>query len=130
MMNREKVLEFLESQFEKLKEEEHVEDLMKRGRLDELNQLVEELDFSILDEFRNEKYLALGIDEIPVENYLYEIVFYVMHSDMQDCEFFLSYNDIIKLLRKKEEDLATEIAELMQWHNLKEYSIEELLNDE
>lgn len=125
-MDREKVLKFLESQLKKLKEE-HVEDLMKHGRIDELEQVAEELDFSTLDEYCGKADLELEMDEIPLEGYEYEMCFYAMYSQWNDDEIFANYIDFIELLESKNEKMATEIANFMQSDDLMELSIEQLI---
>ncbi len=126
-MERKEVIEFLDSQFKKLKEEEHVEDLMKHGRVNELKQLAEELDFSRLHEFCKKKDLNLQIDEISEEHF-YEMIFYFIYCGYDDDKIFEDYNDIIALARKKEEEMAIEIADFMEMSDLMELPIEKLIN--
>lgn len=128
-MDRKKVVEFLRSQLKKLKEEEHVEDLMKHGRIDELKEVAEEMDYSMLDEFCIEDDLDLEMDEIPLEGYEYEMVFYAMYSELDDLEIFADDDDFIELLEAKNEKIASKIVELMFLNDLSEITIEELLAD-
>lgn len=51
MTTRKEAKKFLFEQLEKLHKEEHVDDLMKAGRLDELAEIAKELDFSVFCDF-------------------------------------------------------------------------------
>ena len=125
-MDREKILEFLRIQIKKLKEK-HVEDLMKHGRVDELKQVAEELDFSTLNEFCDDRDLELQVDEIPIVECFYETIFYFMHSKLDDDKIFKYYTSIIVLAKEKGEELAVKIGEHMDRYDLKEAKIEEII---
>jgi len=128
-MERQEVLNFLEYQLKKLKNESHVAILMKENRVDELEQVATNLDFSILEEFHNNEseFLELEMFEIPEECY-YELAFYISKSDINDDEIFLDYNDFIEILETIEEELAQKIANVMSNWNLCSCSIEELIS--
>lgn len=112
-MERQKVLQYLEEQLMRLKNEYNVVDLMMNRRLKELEEIAEKLDFSLLNQYyeQNEK-LGLEICEIP-EGYHYELAFYFGQSKIQDNKIFKNYEDFIELLKETEEGLALKIAKIM-----------------
>lgn len=124
-MTRNEVKSFLEGQLKMLKEC-HVEDLMKAGRTEELKEIVEELEFSPVEEFCDKKNLNLQVSEIP-EGYHYELVLYLSQSKVCDNEFFENYNDFAEVLMRTGEELAKQIATIMGDWDLSNCSIEELL---
>lgn len=125
-MTREVVLKFLEAQLKKLKEE-HVSDLMKANRVEELEEIVDELEFDTLEEFCDEnESLKLEICEIP-EDFHYELAFYISQSGCEDREIFEDYDDFRELLKETQEELAETIADTMERYDLRWCSIEELL---
>lgn len=124
-MTREVVLKFLEAQLKKLKEE-HVSDLMKANRVEELKDIAKELKFKVLKKFYEEnKSLKLKVCEIP-EGYHYELAFYICQSGYDDSQIFENYKDFIKLLEGTGEELGRTIAAIMEWRDLSGGSIEEL----
>lgn len=126
-MTREEVLEFLEAQLNKLKEE-HVADLMKANRVEELEEIVDELEFDTLEEFCDENgSLNLEICEI-LEDFHYELAFYISQSGCEDHEIFEDEDDFRELLKETQEELAETIADTMESYNLRWCSIEELLS--
>ncbi len=128
MEERKKIIEFFYKELEKLKTEEHVEDLMKARRSEELKRIVKEIDFSPVRKFieKNES-LNLSIDEIK-EEFCYEIVLYIWGSGKEDWEFFEEYDDFRKVLYEKKEELAEAIANLIAEYNLCGYTLGELLD--
>ena len=115
---------FLNEQLRKLKEQK-VSDLMKEGRIEELEQIAEGLDFSVLKEFRG--HLGLKIHEF--EEYAYEIAFYVNKSRIWDSAFFNEdvLKDYIAVLKSKEEPLGNIVAKnITNWY-LCDLTIKELL---
>lgn len=124
-MTRREVKEFLEKQLEILKDY-HVEDLMKAGRVQELEDIMKELNFSPMQEFCDEQSLDLWDSEIP-EGYHYELVLYVSQSGISDDEFFENYGDFMDMLMRTGEDLAEQIEDIMKGFNLCDCTIEELL---
>lgn len=128
MEEREKIIKFFYEQLEKLKAE-HVEDLMKAYRSNELERIVkEEIDFSPVKKFiKKNESLCLSGDEIK-EEFCYEIALYVCESGNEDAEFFEDYEEFQKVLRAKNEELAILIAENMDYCDLREYSIKDLID--
>ena len=126
-MQRAEMVKILQNQLEKLRDEEHVADLMRNGREKELNYLAEELDFTELHEFCKNRCLCLDAnDEIP-KNCEYEMVFYVNQSGLDDAVIFKDYNDFRKRLLELEEEPAATIAVTMITCELCECTINELL---
>lgn len=128
MEERKKIIEFFYKELEKLKTEEHVEDLMKARRSKELKRIVKEIDFSPVRKFieKNES-LYLAIDEIK-EEFCYEIVLYIWGSGKEDWNFFEEDDDFRDVLYEKEEELAKAIADFMKGDNLCDCTLEELLD--
>lgn len=124
-MTRKEIKKFLEGQLKYLKEQ-HVEDLMKAGRIQELKNIVKVLDYSLVYDFCANQKLAIQASEIPKE-YLYEVVLYVSNSKMEDNEWFEDYSDFIEMLMEKGEVLAKQIAASMGIDDLCNYTIEDLL---
>ncbi len=126
-MERQEVLEFLGVQLKKLKEE-HVADLMKANRVEELKEVANEMEFGPLNAFIEENgYLELEFFEIP-KGYHYELAFYISQSECVDNDIFEDFDDFIELLEETQEELAEKIATTMAGHSLCDCSIEELLS--
>lgn len=126
-MERQQAVDFLNQQLEKLKNEEHVADLMKARRSKELEKIASELDFSLIDKFLKKTDLDLSKEEI-LEGFCYEMAFYMYASKWPDCEFFENDTEFQYILYKMNEDLATQIADTMDEIDLHDCTIEELLN--
>lgn len=127
-MTHVEVMSFLEEQLKRLHEVEHVDDLMKAGRIDELKDIAtKELDFSKLDEFyKDNDGLELVNGEIP-EEYYYEVTFFFNQYVKEDCRVFYCFSDFGELLKQTEEPLAEHIAQIMEEENLCDVSLESLL---
>lgn len=128
MEERKKIIEFFYKELEKLKTEEHVEDLMKARRSEELKRIVEKIDFSPVRKFieKNES-LDLSKDEIK-EEFCYEIVIYIWGSGKGDWDFFEEDDEFRDVLYEKEEELAEAIADLIAEYNLCDCTLGELLD--
>jgi len=132
MVTRKETKKFLCKQLEKLHKEEHVDDLMKAGRLDELADIASDLDFSIFcDFFEYHEEFFLELEEIPNECH-YEVIFYFLcqDEDWEDIEIFDDWEEIIDFFRNCEEKTAQNIAWLMERHNLCALTLKEILNGE
>lgn len=124
MITTASVKNFLQEQLHKLKEQK-VDDLMKQGRIEELEQIAEGLDFSVLKEFRGR--LELKIHEF--EEYAYEIAFYINKSRIWDSAFFNEnvLEDYIAVLSKKKEPLGDILAKTIANWYLCDLSTKQLL---
>lgn len=128
-MTREKVIKFLEAQLKKLKEE-HVADLMKANRVEELEEIADELEFEPLVEFLEENIILDLENHEILEDCHYELAFYISQSGYDDTCIFDDYEDFVDLLEKTQEELAETIATIMVTTDLCACSIEELLSGE
>lgn len=124
-MTREEILKFLVGQLEELKEE-NVADLMKAKRIDELWEISKKLEILPLQKFCRTEHLCLNISEIP-KGYHYELVFYLSQSEIFDYEIFRNPLEFEELLRKTQQDLAIQIANIMTKYTLCYCTIRELV---
>lgn len=132
MTTRKEAKKFLFEQLEKLHKEEHVDDLMKAGRLDELAEIAKDLDFSVFNDFFDgHEEFFLKLEEIP-EGYHYETIFYFtcQEEDWEDEVIFDNYYEVIEFFRDCKEKCAENIADLMENYNLCGLTLKELLTGE
>lgn len=119
---REQTIKFLGEQLKKLHEEEHVDDLMKAGRIGKLRELGEELDFSQLDGYYEEnEFLELDMEEIP-EGCHYELIFYFTQYNEDNDRIFEDCTDVIEFFEEIPEELAKNIVDVMDMQELFLYS--------
>ena len=128
MTERDHVVQFLVEKIDEMKKE-HVADLMRANRLDELNTIAEELDLSVLNNFVKSDYLELYPKELP-EDSLLELVFILNHTSFPDDDVFLDYTDFRDALAKTGKSLECQIAELMDDWNIGDLTLEEILTGE
>lgn len=133
MTTRKEAKRFLFEQLEKLHKEEHVDDLMKAVRLDELDDIAKDLDFSVFCDFFDEhEGFFLELEEIPDECQ-HETIFYFASqkgTEWLDEQIFDNYDEIIAFFRKRREKCAQNIADMMENYNLFGLTIKELLTGE
>ena len=121
-MVREDIIQFINSQINYLKKND-VRQLMEKSRIDELTDISDKLDFSLLEEFiSDEKRLELEIDEIPSNSSL-ELAFYISNGSCDDCYIFADYEDFQKLLKHDGGIVGYGIAEMLYGTELRELSI-------
>ncbi len=120
MVTRKETKKFLCKQLEKLHKEEHVDDLMKAGRSDELADIAIDLDFSaFFDFFDDHNEFFLELEEIPNECH-YEVIFYFScQFNWEDAQIFDDCKEIIDFFRNCEEKTAQTIAECVEDYNLR-----------
>ncbi len=128
MTTRKEAKQSLFEQLERLHKEEHVDDLMKAGRLDELVDIAKDLDIFIFCNFFVEhKEFFLDLEEIP-NGCHYELAFWINQSKAWNNErIFDDEDEYIDFLYSLEERLAQNIAEIMESRNLSDLTLEELL---
>lgn len=129
IMTRKKAMMSLESQLKKL-QKEHVADLMKTRRYEELEAILEdiELDFSSIEEFWNEKSEAIyqSEEEIPKE-FCYELVCYMQQSNLEDEVFIKEEKDFHSVLKETDEEVRKQISEVMSTNHLCYCTMKELI---
>ena len=128
MEKREDVLEFLVEKIEEMKKE-HVADLMRANRVEELEAIAETLDLSEIAEYSQKKHLDLKLAEIPTDSLL-ETVFTLNNCKSLDGEIWEDWQEVTRMLEDSERELEILIAGLMRYDNLCTFSIEELLSGE
>ena len=129
MTERDHVVQFLVEKIDEIKKE-HVADLMRANRLDELNTIAEELDLSVLLDFVEESYyLNLSPEELP-EDSLLELVFILNQTSLSDDDVFLDWIVFRDALAKTRKSLEYQIAELMDNWNIGDLTLEEILTGE
>ncbi len=129
MATRKEAKQFLFEQLEKLHKEEHVDDLMKDGRIEELVDIPEDLDCSVLRDFLNEhNKFFLEVEEIP-DGCHYELAFWINQScePWFDNQIFDDYEEYIIFLYSLGENLADTIAATMESRDLSGLALAELL---
>lgn len=124
-MTRKKVKKFLEEQLKKLKEVQ-VAELMKDRRDGELDAILKDvkLDSFFIEILEQPVYRTTK--EIPKE-FTYELVCYINQSGLPNWHFFEDDSNFISILRNTDEKVAGVIASLMMEHDLRCYTIAELL---
>ena len=128
MTERDQVVQFLVEKIEEMKKE-HVADLMRANRSDELKAIAEKLDLSVLNNFVESDYLDLSPEELP-EDSLLELVFILNHSSLPDDDVFLDWTVFRDALAKTGKSLEHQIAELMDDWNIGDLTLEEILTGE
>ena len=128
MTERNQVVQFLVEKIEEM-EKEHVADLMRANRSDELKAIAEKLDLSVLNNFVESDYLDLSPEELP-EDSLLELVFILNHSSLPDDDVFLDWTVFRDALAKTGKSLEYQIAELMDDWNIGDLTLEEILTGE
>lgn len=128
MTERNQVVQFLVEKIEEMKKE-HVADLMRANRSDELKAIAEKLDLSVLNNFVESDYLDLSPEELP-EDSLLELVFILNHSSLPDDDVFLDWTVFRDALAKTGKSLEYQIAELMDDWNIGDLTLEEILTGE
>lgn len=128
MTERNQVVQFLVEKIEDMKKE-HVADLMRANRSDELEAIAEKLDLSVLNNFVESDYLDLSPEELP-EDSLLELVFILNHSSLPDDDVFLDWTVFRDALAKTGKSLEYQIAELMDDWNIGDLTLEEILTGE
>ena len=125
MKKREDVLEFLVKKIEEMKKE-HVADLMRANRVEELKAIAEAIDLSEMDEYIGREDLELRLAEIPADSLL-ETVFVLINSEIDDCEIWEDWEELQSALKDSGKALECQIANLMGGWNLGFLTVEELL---
>ena len=97
-MERKKVVAFLVNKIEEMKKE-HVDDLMRANRIEELEAIAETLDLSEIDEYiQEEDYLNLKLEEIPADSLL-ETVFVLINSEVDDRQIWEDWEEFQSALK-------------------------------
>lgn len=129
MEKREDVLEFLVEKIEEMKKE-HVADLMRANRVEELEAIAETIDLSEIDEYIQEgDYLNLKLEEIPADSLL-ETVFVLNNSKREDYEIWEDWQYVARVLEDSGRELECIIADLMRFDDLCNFTLEVLLSGE
>lgn len=112
-------------QLKKFQEEEHVADLMKAGRIEELKTIAQEIDFTMLVEYMNyDGKPFLDIKEIPQGSAL-ELAFYISMSQYTELDVVEDFEKFMTELQTTGK-LGKSISNNMIYMDLNEMSIEEL----
>lgn len=125
MTERDHVIQFLFKKIDEMKKE-HVADLMRAKRLDELNTIAEKLDLSVLNYFVKSYYLDLPLEGLP-EDSLLEMVFIINQTSFSDEDILLDWNVFRDALAKTGKNFECQIAELMDDWNIGYLTLEQLL---
>ena len=125
MTERDHVIQFLFKKIDEMKKE-HVADLMRAKRLDELNTIAEKLDLSVLKYFVKSYYLDLPLEGLP-EDSLLEMVFIINQTSFSDEDILLDWNVFRDALAKTGKNFECQIAELMDDWNIGYLTLEQLL---
>lgn len=125
MTERDHVIQFLFKKIDEMKKE-HVADLMRAKRLDELNTIAEKLDLSVLNYFVKSYYLDLPLEGLP-EDSLLEMVFIINQTSFSDEDILLDWNVFRDALAKTGKNFECQIAELMDDWNIGYLTLEQFL---
>lgn len=124
---REKAIKILLERVTQAKQE-HIADLMRANRVEELEELVKEFDMSDFDDnVESIGRLQLKLAEIP-EDSLLELVFVLNSSNSWGHQIWDNWEEFTAALRESGQPLEIQIADLMEDCNLSEYTLEELLS--
>lgn len=123
-MERYEIIKKVRNDLCKLKEEEHVEDLMKAGRVDELSKIAKEIKFDEVNEFLSAN--LLNMIEEDYEGYCMELVFYICVSGFSEVDFVKDRERFISELSDTG-NLGNIIADAMDCFYLNELSIKQLV---
>lgn len=128
MTTRKEAKQSLFGQLEKLHKEEHVDDLMKAGRVDELKNIAKDLDFFVFCEFFiDHEEFFLDLEEIP-KGCHYELAFWANQAQAwENNEIFDNVEEYRGFLYSLGEKLSCNIADSMEDYELNELTLEELL---
>ena len=125
MTERDHVIQFLFKKIDEM-QKEHVADLMRAKRLDELNTIADKLDLSVLNYFVKSYYLDLPLEGLP-EDSLLEMVFIINQTSFSDEDILLDWNVFRDALAKTGKNFECQIAELMDDWNIGYLTLEQLL---
>jgi len=131
-MTRWETVKYVQEQINRLKEE-HVADLMRAGRAEELCEILDDIDYSVLEEFFGEcDCLMLSVKEIPQDSLLEAILLlqdFCSRCDegIDDNGLFDDWTEITEALITEGGELEEEIATIMDTNNLCDVGLEELL---
>ena len=124
---REKAIKILRERVNQAKQE-HIADLMRANRVEELEELVKEFDMSDFDDnVESIGRLQLKLTEVP-EDCLLELVFVLNAGNSWDHEVWEDWSEFVETLRNSGQPLEIQVADLMEDCNLFEYTLEELLS--
>lgn len=124
---REKAIKILRERVNQAKQE-HIADLMRVNRVEELEELTKEFDMSDFDDnVESIGRLQLKLAEIP-EDCLLELVFVLNIGNSWDHQIWDNWEEFTATLRESGQPLEIQIADLMEDCNLFEYTLEELLS--
>lgn len=125
-MTRQEAIRVLEEQLEKLKEADVLK-IVKSGRVKEVVEKLQ-LDFYWIKYLYKGEAIYQSSEEIP-KDYMYELIFYVKLSGLEDFIYFRDYEEnCINVLLELEEEVAENIAYLMRSGDICTYSLEQLFN--
>ncbi len=100
-MTKSEFLEILVKELERLEKEKHVSDLANNGRYAEVDAIVAEIDYSVLEEYMDEVDgdgdLSAKTD-IP-EPYVLTFAIYLSGSDYDECDVMEEWEDLQDALR-------------------------------
>ncbi len=125
-MGRYEIIQKVKQELRKLKDVEHVEDLMNAKRTDELLQIVKELDFDEVHKFLNSN--TLDMLEEDYDGYCMELAFYISVSGYSEGDFLRDIDEFIRKLSCVSE-LGEMIAGALDCFTLDEITIEQLVGN-
>lgn len=125
---REKAIKILRERVNQAKQE-HIADLMRANRVEELEELVKEFDMSDFDDnVESIGRLQLKLTEVP-EDCLLELVFVLNIGNSWDHQIWGNWEEFTQALEDSGKSPEIQIAKLIKKRNLCEYSLEKLLSD-
>lgn len=129
-MTKSEFLEVLVKELERLEKKEHVSDLANNGRYAEVDAVVDEIDYSALEDYMDEVdgEGELVITDIP-EGYVLTFVIYLFRSPYDECDIMESWEELQEALRDCG-DVGKAIANTMIYDCVNGFAaFEELVSD-
>lgn len=129
-MQREEVVAFIRKETKRLREQEHLDDLVKANRFDELSQLECQITISIRDFFDCD-YLYLKDEEIAEGDCMATVIWCATCADDKNENLFENVERVACRLAKKAGPMGKNVAALMlDGYNLYDIHLKELFSDQ
>lgn len=123
-MCREEIVVIVKDDLKALREVEHVADLMKAGRIEELEIIANKIDFFEVQHFLNEDYL--GLTDKEIKDFYIELTFYICISGFSEFDFIKNV-DLFRHNLKNTGILGNLISEKLQYQDLEELVLSEIV---
>ena len=129
-MEREEVVAFIEKETKRLREQEHLDDLVKANRFDELSQLECQITMSVRDFFDCD-YLHLKDEEIAEGDCMATAIWCATCADDKNKNLFDNEERVARRLAKEAGPMGKNVAALiLDGYKLYDIQLQEFFSDQ